>query len=208
MDKAKLIELAKHYWPAVVAALPSLITALTAYPRAAGVVKVLRTLLDLASVLTHKDSAGTLKLPLTKSAQPASMVPPPLPSAPGSSSGHASTSVMIAIVAGAVSIGLACLLSGCAGGPVFGSCLKNVAAPDAEAVVTAVVEIASNPTGYIEALIELGKQLGPNVVSCVAKAIAADEAAKAAKPHHEVVRAHLNEYLGVMQAHGAKLSCR
>lgn len=54
----------------VLAGLPSIITALTAYPKAGGVVKVLKTVLNVLSVLTHHDSPGTMKSPLTMSKPP------------------------------------------------------------------------------------------------------------------------------------------
>jgi hypothetical protein len=53
-------------------ALPTLITGLSEYPKAAGMVSFLKVVLNLLSVLTHKDSPGTFKLPLTLSQPPAS----------------------------------------------------------------------------------------------------------------------------------------
>ena len=64
----------KANWPwiagALIIALPGLITALSKYPKAGGVVKALQVLLDWISVLTHKDSPNTVKLPFTKSKPP------------------------------------------------------------------------------------------------------------------------------------------
>ena len=62
-------------WPTwlgiAVAALPSLITALTPYPKVEGFLKQLLQILNLFSILVHKDSPSTLKLPLTFSRPPA-----------------------------------------------------------------------------------------------------------------------------------------
>jgi hypothetical protein len=52
-------------------ALPTVITGLSEYPKAAGVTSFLKVVLNLLSVLTHKDSPGTFKLPLTLSQPPA-----------------------------------------------------------------------------------------------------------------------------------------
>jgi hypothetical protein len=54
----------------VVAGIPSMITALTPYPKADGFVKVLKVFLNFLSVLTHYDSPGTMKAPLTMSKAP------------------------------------------------------------------------------------------------------------------------------------------
>jgi hypothetical protein len=72
MDKAQA---AWHYFQLiapwlVVSFIPSLITGLSAYPKAAGVVSALRKVLQVLSFVTHADQAGTFKLPLT-------MVPAP-----------------------------------------------------------------------------------------------------------------------------------
>lgn len=53
-----------------VVVLPALITALARYPRAKGLVAVLQVACDVLSILTHKDSPGTVKLPLTRSQPP------------------------------------------------------------------------------------------------------------------------------------------
>src|SRR4051812_37275453 len=54
----------------LIVAIPSLITGLSRYPQASGFVAVLQTLLNLLSVLSHHDSPGTFKLPLTFSKPP------------------------------------------------------------------------------------------------------------------------------------------
>ncbi len=69
-DAAKFAARLASYWPLLLFLLPSLITALTPYPKAGGVVKVLSFVLNLGSVLTHKDSPGTLKAPLVQSQDP------------------------------------------------------------------------------------------------------------------------------------------
>jgi predicted lysophospholipase L1 biosynthesis ABC-type transport system permease subunit len=56
--------------PIAAVVVASLITRLTPYPRAGGVVTGLRVLLDVLSVLTHKDSPRTLQLPLVQRSQP------------------------------------------------------------------------------------------------------------------------------------------
>ena len=57
--------------PVLIAALPSLIVALTPYPKEASWAKTLLTILQALSVLQHKDSPGTLKLPFTLCKPPA-----------------------------------------------------------------------------------------------------------------------------------------
>lgn len=62
---------ANQDWLLILAVLlPSLITALAKYPKAKGLVAALQILLDLFSVLTHRDSPGTLKVPLLTRSQP------------------------------------------------------------------------------------------------------------------------------------------
>jgi hypothetical protein len=51
-------------------ALPSIITALSNYPKAAGLESALKTVLNLLSVLSHADSPGTMKFPGTMSKAP------------------------------------------------------------------------------------------------------------------------------------------
>lgn len=55
---------------AVLLATPSIITGLSQYPKASGFVSGLRLFLNIFSVLTHSDSPGTLKAPLTVSSPP------------------------------------------------------------------------------------------------------------------------------------------
>src|SRR5712664_4374697 len=50
--------------------LPSVITGLTPYPKAKGVIPFLQLLLNIVSILTHHDSPGTFKAPLTLSKPP------------------------------------------------------------------------------------------------------------------------------------------
>jgi hypothetical protein len=50
--------------------LPTIITGLSAYPKDAGLVSFLKGVLSLLSFLTHKDSPGTFKLPLTSPTAP------------------------------------------------------------------------------------------------------------------------------------------
>ncbi len=72
-DPAAFAARLASYWPLLLFLLPSLITALTPYPKAGGVVKVLSFVLNLGSVLVHKDSPGTLKAPLVQSQDPETM---------------------------------------------------------------------------------------------------------------------------------------
>jgi hypothetical protein len=53
--------------------IPSLITGLTPYPKAGGAISFLRLALNVLSVLSHHDSPGTFKLPLTVSKTPDSV---------------------------------------------------------------------------------------------------------------------------------------
>lgn len=54
----------------LLAALPTLITGLSSYPRASGFVDFLKVLLNLLSLVSHRDSPGTFKAPLTISKAP------------------------------------------------------------------------------------------------------------------------------------------
>lgn len=60
--------------------VPSLITGLSRYPKAAGVVHWLKVALDLLSVVTHADSPGSLKVPvLQRSKSPEGVESPGVP---------------------------------------------------------------------------------------------------------------------------------
>lgn len=50
--------------PIATVVVASLVTRLTPYPRAKGFVAGLQVVLDVLSVLTHRDSPGTLQLPI------------------------------------------------------------------------------------------------------------------------------------------------
>lgn len=50
--------------------LASLIVATTKYPKVSGPLKTLMTILNAFSVMTHKDSPNTLKMPGTQSQEP------------------------------------------------------------------------------------------------------------------------------------------
>lgn len=54
----------------LIAALPSLIVAATPLPKVSAALKVVSKILNFFSLLTHKDSPGTLKLPFTQSRPP------------------------------------------------------------------------------------------------------------------------------------------
>lgn len=88
-DPVALEATATAWWqvwaPVAVVVLASVVTALTRYPRAAGVVPLLQVLLDLLSVLAHRDSPATTKLPGTRSPRPDSAqdAPPPSSGAAG-----------------------------------------------------------------------------------------------------------------------------
>src|SRR5262245_36513476 len=55
--------------------LPSLITGLTPYPKAQGIVSALRAALEVLSWLTHRDAPGTFKLPGTCRVPKAPVIP-------------------------------------------------------------------------------------------------------------------------------------
>ena len=55
---------------ALVALLPSIVTALSAYPKAQGFLGSVSGILDRLSVLTHHNAPGTLKAPLSRSENP------------------------------------------------------------------------------------------------------------------------------------------
>lgn len=83
--------------------LPSVIVALTPYPTAAGLAKKLFAFLNLFSFLTHSNSPGTLKLPLTQSKAPLVLGSPVMgaASASGAAKGFAGlvTLLVLAFVA-------------------------------------------------------------------------------------------------------------
>lgn len=56
--------------PLAIVVLSSLATGLSKYPRAGGVVTALRVVLDVLSVVTHKDSPGSLSVPGLRSRPP------------------------------------------------------------------------------------------------------------------------------------------
>lgn len=76
----KLFDLWATVGPGVLATLaallPTIITGLTKYRPASGAIGVLSALLDLLSLVQHKDSPGTLSLPLVRSTPPAPPVQP------------------------------------------------------------------------------------------------------------------------------------
>jgi hypothetical protein len=88
---------------AALIAVPALITGLSRYPKAAGVVRMLQVFFDVFSVVVHADSPGTLKLPLTRSQPPMT----PLVSVPAPPIGAA---LVLLLAAG--------LLSGCDWQPI------------------------------------------------------------------------------------------
>ncbi len=61
----------------IIAGIPSMITALTKYPKADGVVQALKFVLNMLSVLAHDDSPHTMKPPLTMSRAPLSLLAQP-----------------------------------------------------------------------------------------------------------------------------------
>lgn len=74
-----LLDWAKVNWPwlapVVLGVLANLYNGLAHYPKAQSLV---RSLVDALSVVTHRDSPGTFKMPLTRSAAPnAKMALPP-----------------------------------------------------------------------------------------------------------------------------------
>lgn len=50
--------------------IPSLIVGLTPYPKADGIVQGLKIALNFLSILSHSDSPGTFKPPMTMSKEP------------------------------------------------------------------------------------------------------------------------------------------
>lgn len=67
MDDARWYEV---LFGVAIALAPSLVTALTRYPRTASIAASVARVLDVLSVLTHRDSPGTMKAPGTRSKQP------------------------------------------------------------------------------------------------------------------------------------------
>ncbi len=63
---------AAHIWiPLAIVILSSLVTGLTTYPQASGVVGIIRRVISLLSLVQHYDSPGSLKIPLVLPAAPA-----------------------------------------------------------------------------------------------------------------------------------------
>jgi hypothetical protein len=81
--------------------IPSLITGLSEYPKAASFVSFLKVLLNLLSVLSHRDSPGTFKLPFTFSQAPA-VLGSNVVGLKSSAKGFATLYVLIAIAIGAL----------------------------------------------------------------------------------------------------------
>lgn len=59
----------------VIYILLNLVNKLSAYPRARGLVAVLKVLIDYISIVPHRDSPGIFALPFTRSAPPADAEP-------------------------------------------------------------------------------------------------------------------------------------
>jgi hypothetical protein len=79
---AAVIAFEQAHWQGELAAaisqLPSIIVALTPYPKVDGFLKNCLKLLNVVSLLTHKDSPGTLKPPFVQSQPPVAIPPIPL----------------------------------------------------------------------------------------------------------------------------------
>lgn len=76
--------------PLAIVLIASLVTRLTPYPRAAGVVTGLRVLLDVLSFLQHRDSPNTWQWPIfDRSTPPAGLELPPVPELPRAAGGAA-----------------------------------------------------------------------------------------------------------------------
>jgi hypothetical protein len=100
-------------------------------------------------------------------------------------------------------------ISGCVGATALGRCELGHLPQTLQSLIAAVASIASQPGNYVEDLTQLGIQVGPEQVDCVAAAIAA-EASKPKGTHHPMLtmtRDHLNEYLATRRARGANLKC-
>ncbi len=198
----------------VVAGIPSLITALTKYPQAGGVVKALQTILDLLSALTHKDSPGTLKLPLSVSTPPMIEQDAAAPARSTQPHGRVDVSLLLALSGFLIALGIALVMSGCAGGAAFGKCELGKLPQTLQSIIAAVAAIAAEPGGYVQDLERLGTQIGPAQLDCIVSALIADTSApkgyrrqKEPEPWVATLRSHLQEYLNHRRAKGAKLEC-
>lgn len=169
-------------------------------------------LLDVFTVITQKGAHGPLALlpewllafipePLrsliTAVTVPGLVSKPVAVGAIGDPGGVKGASVLLPFVLFA--------FTGCAGGKVFGRCELALLPQTAQSLVAAVAGLASQSEGYVEALIQLGKEIGPGQIACVAQAIAADQQAKAKTP---AMVAHLGEYLATAHKLGIKAACR
>jgi hypothetical protein len=163
---------------AVLVVTPSIITGLTPYPKASGVVSGLRLFLNVFSVLTHSDSPGTLKAPLTVSSPPVGLA-----IGYGSSRGFIRWPALALAVLCIAGFGLGL---GCAGvfGPTIASDLKACGAKvtqDVESQVAATL-LAGGVTWEAD-LITLGAQIGNDGLICAIQVAIADfQAQHAAEP--------------------------
>jgi hypothetical protein len=153
----------------LIAIFPSLIVAATPYPKEQGWLRVASQILNLFSGLTHSDSPGTLKLPLTQSS------PPAVVGAPVASPASAAKVLVLALLA---LHGLtACAGWGTAIEADVLSCGASIGAPVASGVFGALTGAGNQVEGSLEAL---GLTYGVQAVSCVVQDMVAQEEAKLA----------------------------
>lgn len=148
----------------LVTAIPSLLVALTPYPKAGGFLKALSVFAQLLSILTHRDSPGTLKMPLTATF---GKTEEPTTARPSSSSLRALLPLAF----------LALSISGCA---TFGACELGKLGSDAQIAVATGQAIASNPGSTTADLETAALSFFPGQFECGLQALAAWWASKPA----------------------------
>ena len=164
---------ANWYWLVIVvpAVLAALVTGLSPYPKAKGLVTFFQIVLDFFSVVTHKDSPKSLKLPFTRSKPPAGQMRiklwgPPVP-----------VSILFVTFL-AFTVTSCCIFKPGTCKSAFGNCAaEKIRAefPDVENVVEAVLS-GSEPEIVMKSL-KLLEGLGVGLVVCTVQAVEAKHAA-------------------------------
>jgi hypothetical protein len=164
----------------LIAQLPSIIVALTPYPKEQGFAKQLLQFLNVFSFLAHSDSPGTLKPPGVQSSPPAVVGVPILQ--PGAKSGSATTEVVAGIAALSALAGLwvACAhltpletnLINCAEQSISASATNL--APQVEGI------LSGGGVNWAQALNALEVSAGPGVICAVEQLVGAVDGRQAA----------------------------
>lgn len=154
---------------------------------------------SLAAAPGYRTWLGRLGIPFFSISTPADPGTPPASSAPPAST---KLNVLLPLAL------MAALSSACAGWPVFKNCLKDQEVHDGQALFAAVISLASAPTGYVATLLQLGAEVGPGAIDCVALALVADAKTNPKLAKLAATLQHLEEYLHARAARGATFDCK